>query len=64
MTVVITTTAGDTIIVEPSENPNAPVRMTVRQRGPGEQAEVEALLDEGSNDVLRTALLALWQETS
>lgn len=67
MMAVITTTAGDEIVVEASGNPNSPVRMTVRERGPAgdsDRQEAEALLDEGSNDVLRSALMALWQETS
>lgn len=62
--VEIVTTAGDKIVVGASENPNVPVRMTVRARVDDGDPAVEVLLDEGSNDVLRSVLLALWQETS
>lgn len=57
--VEIVTTAGDKIVVGASENPNVPVRMTVRARVDDGDPAVEVLLDEGSNDVLRSALLAL-----
>jgi hypothetical protein len=61
--VTIITKTGDEIAIGASVNLDGPVRMTVKPHGaPGEVASAD--LDEGSNDVLRSALLALWSETS